>query len=312
MISIFVAVTDFDWYRYLAAQPGLEEVNFWQPGGKTAFKALRPGELFLFKLHSPRNFIVGGGIFGHASFLPVSMAWEAFGHSNGATSLTEMRTRIARYRREQPDHRQDYQIGCRLLEQPFFFPEDQWIPVPPSWSPNIVVGKSFSADDDDGRFLWDAVQDRLQGLPMAAPRTTIDDDAPTARYGAPTLITPRLGQGTFRVAVTDSYGRRCAVTGEKTLPILDAAHIKDFGEGGNHTVDNGLLLRTDIHRLFDRGYVTVSDDHRFVVSRRLKEDFDNGRHYYELHGTPIRLPDSPLAQPSAKALHWHWNNRFLG
>jgi putative restriction endonuclease len=66
-MDLFVGVTDGDWYELLANQPGLDEVNFWQPGGNHQFKALSPGELFLFKLHSPLNFIVGGGVFAHAS-----------------------------------------------------------------------------------------------------------------------------------------------------------------------------------------------------------------------------------------------------
>ncbi|MGX9053785.1 HNH endonuclease [Mesorhizobium sp. 14Argb] len=75
-----------------------------------------------------------------------------------------------------------------------------------------------------------------------------------------------------------------------SLPILDAAHIRSYADGGEHEGPNGLLLRTDIHKLFDLGYVTVDKDLRFVVSGRLKADFDNGRHYYDLHGTTLLLP----------------------
>lgn len=96
-----------------------------------------------------------------------------------------------------------------------------------------------------------------------------------ARYGEPYLVQPRLGQGAFRVLVTDSYRRRCAITGEKTLPALEAAHIRPYSYGGSHEASNGLLLRRDLHSLFDAGYVTVTPRHRFVVSRRIK-DSDNG------------------------------------
>jgi putative restriction endonuclease len=132
------------------------------------------------------------------------------------------------------------------------------------------------------------------------------------RYGAPTLIYPRLGQGTFRVEVTDFYERRCAVTGEKTLPILDAAHIRPFAEGGANEVSNGLLLRTDIHRLFDLGYVTVSDDGRFEVGHRLREDFENGRDYYSMHGHRIFMPTDSQYRPEKEVLRWHQTNKFLG
>jgi putative restriction endonuclease len=102
------------------------------------------------------------------------------------------------------------------------------------------------------------------------------------------------------------------VTGEKTLPILDAAHIRAFAAGGEHVPSNGILLRTDIHRLFDLGYVTIGTDGRFEVGRRLKDDFDNGRHYYELHGAPVRPPSKPDALPSADAIRWHREHRYLG
>ena len=91
----FVGITDFDWYTLLSQCKGLEEVNFWQPSGSQLFRALNPGELFLFKLHSPRNFIVGGGVFAHASQLPIGLAWEAFGLANGAIDLPQMRKRVA-------------------------------------------------------------------------------------------------------------------------------------------------------------------------------------------------------------------------
>src|SRR5438477_5133825 len=117
-MKIWVGVTDDDWFvRSSHLRP--DEVNFWQPSGSRTFKALQPGELFLFKLHSPRNFIVGGGVFARADILPVSLAWDAFGITNGTPSLLEMRKRIAFYRNQQDDYSQDYPIGCRILTQPF-------------------------------------------------------------------------------------------------------------------------------------------------------------------------------------------------
>jgi HNH endonuclease len=156
----------------------------------------------------------------------------------------------------------------------------------------------------DGRKLWTAITERMP----AEPHRGISEP----RYGEPTLIRPRLGQGTFRVAVTDHYGRRCAVTGERTLPLLDAAHIRPFAAGGEHEVSNGLLLRTDVHRLFDLGYVTVSGDGRFEVGRRLREDFENGRDYYALHGQSVKVPSDSRYKPAREALEWHQTNKFLG
>ena len=112
--------------------------------------------------------------------------------------------------------------------------------------------------------------------------------------------------------MTDVCQRRCGVTGERTLPILDAAHIRPYGQGGEHDVTNGLLLRTDIHRLFDLGYVTVSSDGKFEVGHRLREDFENGRHYYAMHGQQILWPEHLEQRPKREFLEWHQANSFLG
>src|SRR5215471_2032011 len=101
-INLVVAVTDDDWFEMLRRQPNLNEVNFWAPSAAT-FRALQPGELFLFKPHAPRNVSVGGGIFAYANALPCSLAWEAFGEANGAHSAKEMRERIVFYRDAAPN-----------------------------------------------------------------------------------------------------------------------------------------------------------------------------------------------------------------
>jgi putative restriction endonuclease len=306
-VRLVVAVTDRDWFDHLRAKIPLPEVNFWAPGA-APFKALQPGELFLFKLHAPLNFIVGGGVFTYANVIPCSLAWEAFGEANGANSLTDMRRRIIKYRRADPADRGDFVIGCRILTKPFFFSESEWIPVPQSWSRNIVTFKTYDASEADGLALWNAVQDRLER--SAAPMLLAEREQ--ERYGVPTLVRPRLGQGAFRLIVTDAYQRRCAVTRERTLPALEAAHIKPFADGGSHEPANGLLLRRDIHSLFDVGYVTVTPDLHFRVSRKIKEEFENGRDYYAMDGQAISPVNRRGWEPSNAALTWHSEERFLG
>ena len=303
-INLVVAVTDGDWFEMLRRRPDLNEVNFWSPSSKN-FHALQCGELFLFKLHAPYNMIVGGGIFAYANKLPCSLAWEAFQEKNGAQSLQQMRARIMRYRKVVPGDKSDFEIGCRVLTQPFFFDESNWIPVPSSWSPNIVSLKRYSTADPEGIALWEAVNERLRPVQFS----NVEDQS---RYGKPTLIKPRLGQGAFRVLVTDIYHRRCAVTKERTLPALEAAHIRPFKDGGMHEACNGVLLRRDIHSLFDAGYVTVTSSFHFEVSRRIKEEFENGRDYYALHGTTVGVPEDAAQQPDQVMLNWHNENCFLG
>lgn len=300
-LKLFVAITDSDWFDYLAElRP--DEVNFWQPSGSASFQALAPSEPLLFKLHSPNDFIVGGGFFSHYAVLPASFAWSAFGQKNGAKDESEMRRRIERYRRVEPGAAPDYAVGCILLQNPFFFSRDEWLPVP-NWHRSIVRGKGYSTDDEVGRQLWADVSLRLQAraLPTMEPELVADG----SRFGQPQMVLPRLGQGAFRVIVTDMYKRQCALTNSHVLHVLDAAHIRPYAEGGSHSPTNGLLMRQDVHTLFDRGYMTVAPDYRVEVSRRLKDEFDNGKEYYALQGKTILLPGNPAFRPSAELLGWH-------
>jgi putative restriction endonuclease len=301
----FVAVTDGDWYRFLHSRPHLDEVNFWQPSGRKAFATVNPGEPFLFKLHFPHNAIVGGGTFLYSSLFPFSIAWEAFGERNGAASQEEMRLRIERYRRQQDPSKKDYIVGCVIVREPFFLDEKVWIPTPADWSPNIVTGKTYDLDSPVGDELWQSVLSR-------SPFTTSESEAmKTVQVGKPYLTYPRLGQGSFRLAVMDAYGRRCAVTREKALPVLQAAHIRPVEKGGLYEISNGLLLRSDVHTLFDRGYVTITPKHQLIVSKRLRDEFDNGEEYLRLSKSDLLIPASETKQPSTQHLEWHNDEVFL-
>ena len=303
-MQAYVGITDRHWFECLRSIPKLDEVNFWQPSGNREFRAIQPGELFLFKLHSPYNFIVGGGIFVHFSLLPISLAWEAFGISNGANSLSEMRIRVTKYRNQAYSHTNDDTIGCILLEQPFFLPENQWIPIPKDWKSNIVQGKTYDLSVEPGISLIKQLKYNVYEPQM------VKEERP--RYGDPILTLPRLGQGAFRILVTDAYQRRCAITNERTLPALDAAHIMPFSELGDNSVSNGILLRRDLHALFDKGYITITPAMAVEVSRKIKEEFENGKDYYRLHGSNIRLPLNPKNIPDDRYLEWHNVNVYGG
>jgi len=133
-LIIWVGITDSDWYRQLAAVKP-DEVNFWQPGAMVP-RHMEPGMPFLFKLHAPDNFIVGGGYFVSFSVLPLFLAWEAFGKYNGANSFSDMIERMSRYRESRPTR--GTEIGCSILAEPFFLPESEWIPIPVNWSKCLI------------------------------------------------------------------------------------------------------------------------------------------------------------------------------
>ncbi|HET7262481.1 MAG TPA: HNH endonuclease [Casimicrobiaceae bacterium] len=307
-MKIWIAVTDRNWYEHLLAlRP--EEVNFWQPSGSRTFRALEPGEPFLFKLHSPENYIVGGGFFVRYSALPASLAWEAFERKNGVDTLDDLVRRVRKYRAD--DRTVDPVIGCSVLAEPFFLPRSEWVPVPPSWASNIVQGKSYDSESEEGQSLWAEVSRTITIGHSARDADRLPTDDADRRFGAEFLTRGRLGQGAFRVLVTDAYLRKCAVTGEKTLPVLEAAHIKPYALEGPHSIENGILLRSDLHKLFDLGYVTITPDLTVEVSPRLRVEWENGREYYAYHGKELQFrPPDPRNQPSTEFLRWHNERQF--
>jgi putative restriction endonuclease len=206
------------------------------------------------------------------------------------------------YRAQHPSN----EIGCILLAQPTFFTPAAWVRGPSDWPSSNLRPKRYDLTTGEGLRLWEECRARAAGAqPLADAQrpSLVREDSP--RYGAPQVFEPRLGQGIFRVAVMDAYSRACAVTHEHSLPALEASHIQPYAKNGPHDVRNGILLRADLHRLFDQGYVTITPEYRVEVSPRLKLDYQNGHSYYPLHGSLLSVPTSQNEVPGADFLRWH-------
>lgn len=302
-MRFWVGITDRAWYEQLRLGPH-REVNFWQPSARPLANFIDTGVPFLFKLHAPENFIAGAAVVSAFRVLPARLAWDAFDRRNGTSSYAELLQRVEKYRKERLNG--DPEIGCHLLADPVFFDRADWIPVPATMHRNVQRGMTFDTSTAEGAALWSEVQQRISGHWLE----TAEAPSSHPRYGPARLYRPRWGQGTFRVMVTDAYERRCAISGEKTLPVLEAAHIKGYKDEGEHMVQNGLLLRADLHKLFDDRLLTVTPDLRVQISRRIREEYQNGREYYRFDGQALRRPPNPLDGPDAGFLRWH-NEQFV-
>jgi putative restriction endonuclease len=299
----YIATTDYDWFTFLRARQPLDEVNFWQPSAHGFSSA--SGTPFFFKLKSPHWKIGGFGIFARYEPATPRLAWEAFGENNGTPSFEVMSARLSRYARGAGGAQ--HRIGCIMIVRPIFFADDELVDQPRDWRNNIVSGAGYDLTKGEGLRIWSECRARVSEQSVAADGLVAE---PAARYGEAQISYPRLGQGTFRVAVTGAYEGACAVSREHSLPALEAAHIRPYAAEGAHAVTNGLLLRADIHRLFDAGYVTVTPDSRFVVSQRLAQEWENGRVYYAMDGREIALPSKKSDHPDPQLLRWHNENVF--
>lgn len=305
--------TGWEFFRAHAPDGYLDEVNWWSPRAtRPLTNSLVPGTLVFFRLTRPHGAIAGYGFF--ASFMPLRLdvAWDTFREGNGASDFEHMLRRVGKLRGESLRAASTSElptIGCHLLRDVHYWPRERWI----TWGDaegfprNTVQGlterdparlaRLAAAVAADGQRVPEELTDRF---------TLLDADERALRR---VDVAARVGQGTFRLRLLRAYDDRCAITGEHTLPVLDAAHIQPYlGPRSNHP-QNGLVLTKEFHTLFDRGYVTIepqNDDYIVRVSPRLREDWNNGRRYYAYDGKPlVKVPDDRRLRPDAEALAWH-------
>ena len=114
-------------------------------------------------------------------------------------------------------------------------------------------------------------------------------------------IAARQGQEKFRRELLQTYGPVCLVTGPNIHDTLEAAHIKPYSEGGTFDRSNGLLLRADIHTLFDLGLIAINTaDMTVIISLKL-----NRSSYQALSGQKLHFSTGRESIPSKDALDTH-------
>jgi len=158
--------------------------------------------------------------------------------------------------------------------------------------------------------LWDQVQFYIQARPIAIQEKEFLETTGSLRlahYGNPSAGTgqlPHNGHGCLPKKMRSYPGANLASLGSNP-------YQNPLSHSGPHRVDNGILLRSDIHKLFDTGYVTITPDYHFEVSRRIREDFENGRDYYAMNGRTLVLPLKKEFHPSSHFIECITTTLFL-
>lgn len=163
---------------------------------------------------------------------------------------------------------------------------------------NWFTVEEWRMNGRDGEATRELVSANNVLLPDVAFDPDVIEFTREVRLGA---ISVRQGQGRFRAQLLLAYGKRCAFTGTWAVPVLDAAHIHPYSGRASNNPTNGLLLRTDVHKLFDLGLMAVdSRSMTQLVSPELR-----GTEYETLSGRPLVLPKQQNLTPSTKALDQH-------
>jgi putative restriction endonuclease len=307
-VDFWVANTDRRWFDYLR-DAGCDEVNFWSPSGGARVSQMSIGTPWLFRLKKPDYALAGFGYFVHFENLPLWLAWERFGVANGFASLEELERQLRLLRRDGSTRAEGLDletwVGCTTLVGVRFLDESEWLAPVPGFAHNIVVGKGYRRDSPEGQAIatWFARHEAPEVLAEAPP-------GPPAEGYREVLSRARLGQPGFQAALRAAYSGRCAITGESTAIALEAAHIVPYSRVQSHDVSNGLLLRADFHRLFDAGLIGVSTELEVRVSRRIAEEYANGKLYSSYHGKRLKVVPPEELRPDPERLEWHLRNVF--
>jgi len=181
-----------------------------------------------------------------------------------------------------------------LLENPVFFDKADWIDVPSDWGSSIVQDKGYDTTLGKGALLWKHIE-MLLSAGHGRTSSGIPSSVIPNVFGKEYLRKSRPGQAGFR------------------LGLLDAAHIQPVERQGSNELTNGLVLRSDMHKLYDDGMIAVAPDRTIMICKQIRELYVNGKVYYSWDGKPLTItPKDEHLLPSTERLEWHMKNVWIG
>lgn len=292
MGRIAIANTDYEWFNLLKNNEYTEDVNFWTPT-PWKIKGLNKGDIFYLFLKSPHRKIGGYGIFEYYTELTVKESWKKFGIGNGVSNYFELLERTHKYALKNSKNFKPIKnptIGCIVLSGVVYFDEqDYFLPETRNWSFPKQIVKLKYLDDNNHEPIEREHENVTQEFNLVK-NTSGNRKTCNIKY--------RQGQVQFRKNLLETY-KCCAITKEDCSLVLEAAHIQEYINKSSNHMQNGLLLRADVHKLFDNGLITITPDYKIKVSEELPQT------YKKYNGEKIHLPDNLDNYPSKDALEWH-------
>lgn len=285
-----ISPTDIDWFKFLRTEGLNSEINFWTPTPWNVSR-LAKGDKLYFMLKSPIRKIGGYGQFVEYKNMSVNDAWNKYGYKNGCASKKELIERLDSYKASNStDERSvtETEIGCIVLTNAMYFDDDKFMDLDNyeiDFSRFIVKIKYFNELDPLETEINATIKD-FELLP-----------ATSEKLKKSRLVTERKGQGNFRAIITRAYSNKCCITNESTPELVEAAHIQSYIDENSNHVKNGLLLRVDLHKLYDNGLMYIDESFVIHISPEVKSAY-----YRELNGKTISLPTNLNDYPSKDAL----------
>ncbi len=292
-----ISPTDKNWFDFLKVSSLNSYVNFWTPTPWN-LRQLNVGNRLYFMLKDPIRKVAGFGEFYEYKNLTAVQAWNEFGYRNGRNSRQVFINSIQDYLDKnslkfggQAIDINTYQIGCIVLNNCEYWEEEHFLDAEEQnidFATQVVKIKYFDKYDP----FQQAVNDR--------DNFNIVNEHRDDRRGEANI---RVGQSAFKGKLLRAYNNKCCISGETIPELLEAAHIQEYRNRNSNHVQNGLLLRIDLHRLFDNYLMHIDNNYTIQISTIVTNPL-----YRQYHGQKIQLPHSVYDYPSIVALELRIND----
>lgn len=211
-------------------------------------------------------------------------------------------------------------VGLKMANLAHFDPELQKRHISGMSNASKLDGeifKEFSSDWTDLSYQAQLIRADMMGENISEAVDLGDiDKMPPGEYRE-RMTKTRVGQYFFRMAVLTSYRNRCCITGMEKPELLVASHIKPWKDSDEKTErtnpSNGLCLNSLHDKAFDRGFITINDKYRIVMSSKLKDvrmDSETRDWFWSYEGREIILPEKFL--PGKDFIEYHNDVVFQG
>ena len=215
------------------------------------------------------------------------------GKRNGCESKEELRRKITLYleknsKQNLKEEGDDYKIGCIVLSNCEFWENGEYLNIEDfnlSFPKEVVKLKYFDEDDLIKNSL--SLPEKKDFELVSAVRERFEN----------VTTTKRDGQARFKRRMLEIYSNKCCISGEEIPELLDAAHIQPYINNSSNHIQNGLLLRKDLHTLFDNGLLSISQNYTISLSPLIKS-----KYYLDFKEKSLSLPANNRDYPSKQAL----------
>lgn len=287
-----ISPTDIKWFDFLKENQLCSFINFWTPTPWN-IKGLNAGDKLYFMLKKPIRKIGGFGEFVEYKNVTPEEAWNEFGYRNGRESKTDflqsLKKFISKHSIRFDTNNIDgasHKIGCIVLKNCEFWDEENYL-EPSDFNisfPNQVVTIKYY---NENNIIQDSHNIEKSNFNI------VSEPREENKYE----VNRRIGQNNFKAKLLKAYNNKCCISGETIPELLEAAHIQNYKNVLSNHVQNGLLLRVDIHRLFDNNLIYIDNDYVIHVSSLIE-----GTYYRQYDGKKLNLPKASNQYPLLDAL----------